>query len=158
MKKAQTELMGLMVIFILFIFIGLIYLKFSGGAAEEPMADTRTAIEGSNMVSALMSYTICDDNDFRDALKACLEGDQDVCGAPSCNVVKTTAEGVVKAVMGNDTYQFVINGDGEELVKVPEADITCKNMVVNTFNNTLVKNTYIRLKTCKKGSEITVSS
>ncbi len=152
MRKAQTELMGLMVIFILFIFIGLIYLKFSGTPKEEPAADTRMAVEGSNLVGALMSYTICDGNSFRDALKECLGGGRDICGTPSCEAVKTTAEGAVKAVMGNDTYQFTINGDGEDLVKIPEKDITCKNAIVNTFNNTLVRNTYIRLKTCKKGS------
>lgn len=152
MKKAQTELMGLMVIFILFIFIGLIYLKYSGGAADEPAIDTRMAVEGSNLVGALMSYTICDGNSFRDALKECMEGGRDICGAPSCEAVKSTAEGAVKAVMGNDTYQFTINGDGEDLVKIPETDVKCTNAIVNTFNNTLVRNTYIRLKTCKKGA------
>ncbi len=155
MKRGQTEIMGLMVIFILFIFIGLIYLKFSGGPTEEPMATSRTNLEGANMVSAMMSYTICEDKSFMDALKMCKDEDNaQLCGAPSCDTVKATAEGIVKAVMGNSTYQFTIISNGQDIVKVPEKDVKCTQMTVNTFNNTLVKDVAIRLKTCQKGTEI----
>lgn len=154
MKKAQTEIMGLVVIFMLFIFIGLIYLKFSGTPKEEPMATSRMNLEGANMVTALMRHTVCEDNSFRDALELCTEGNQPVCGMPSCDAVKTTAETAVKAIMGNNTYQFTILAAGEELAKTPENAPKCERTTVNTYNNTLVKDVAVKMLICQKGTEI----
>lgn len=153
MRKGQTEIMGLMVIFILFIFLGLIYLKFSGGTKEEPMATSRLNLEGANMISAMMSYTICDENSFRDVLKTCVEGNQQVCGASSCEVIKSTAEAIVKAVMGNQTYQFNLVASGQDLAKIPEKAPKCTRTTVNTFNNTLVRDVYVKILLCQKGTE-----
>ena len=152
MKRAQTEIMGLLVIFILFIFIGLIYFRFSGTPEEEPMSTSRSYIEGSNMVSAMMSYSICPDSSFHDALKTCIENEGQVCGMDSCEAVKKTAEGIVKAVMGNETYKFTLIAADKELVRLPAADIKCVNPVVNTFNNTLVRGSYMRITLCRKGA------
>src|SRR3989338_9113801 len=103
------------------------------------------------MVSAMMSYSICPDNSFHDALKTCIENEGQICGANSCEAVKSTAEGIVKAVMGNETYKFTLIAADKELVKLPEKEIKCVNPVVNTFNNTLVKDSYMRITLCKKG-------
>lgn len=155
MRRAQIEIIGLMVIFILFVFIGLLYLKFSGGPKEEPMAVSRMNLEGANMVSSLMSYTICEENSFRDALRTCIDGDQPMCGTTSCKAVETTAEAAVKAIMGNQTYQFLIIAAGNELVKLPENAPKCKKTTVNIYNNTLVRDTYVKTLICQKGTEIT---
>ena len=153
MRRGQTEIMGLVVIFILFLFIGLIYFRFSGTAEAEPMSTSRSYVEGSNMVNSMMAYSICKDNSFRDALKGCIEGESSICGENSCDAVKTTAEGIVKAVMANESYQFTLVAAGNEIVKVPKTDVKCGTSTVNTFNNTIIKDAYIRIKICKKGTE-----
>lgn len=53
-SKAQTEIVGLLIIVILLIFLSLIYLKFTAITPPDTLPTTRTHLETHNTLSALM--------------------------------------------------------------------------------------------------------
>ena len=57
MKKAQTEIIGLMVLVILFIFVGLIYIMFSGESEESITRDVKQTAKVKNLLKAYTQIT-----------------------------------------------------------------------------------------------------
>ena len=59
-KRAQTEVIGLLVIVILLVFFGLIYLGFASMKDSNGLESLRTNIEGENALNALMKVKMGD--------------------------------------------------------------------------------------------------
>lgn len=114
MKKGQTEIIGFMVIVLLLFFALLFYFRFSSDSSSSSLLiETEENLEVSNLLSVMKQYTVCKDHSLGDAIKACAEGGDIVCGENACTLVRREVAQVVELNGWKENeYMFFI---GEEL-------------------------------------------
>jgi len=83
-KKAQMEIMGMMIIVIILVIAALFYVKFVVLQPKKEGASTLVQEQAYNLMNAVLNVKVCDGNvSVRDAIKACKEG-EDLCGDNAC--------------------------------------------------------------------------
>ncbi len=122
-KKAQTEIMGLLTIVVLFIFIGLIYVMLTG--KEEPGSLARDVVQYEqveNFLDAFVQLTPCYVEtpypQMETIIKDCYasEGMDTVCGKPCKDFINEEFENVMTAYNPKQAYEFKILKGKEEFI------------------------------------------
>lgn len=113
--KGQMEILGLVVIVILFVFGGLIYLYFAvQDNQSQPLAETRQSSEVNQLLNTMMTITPCNitsDSFSEIIVNSCylFNGNHDYCGNPSCkDYIKGVVRDVMKAYNPSWEYSFTI--------------------------------------------------
>ncbi|MFH1331805.1 MAG: hypothetical protein ABIH63_00790 [archaeon] len=140
MRRGQMEILGLVVIVVLFIFGGLIYIFFMSRPADTSMPETRQSAEVSNLLNTMMKVTPCTDkpsDTLEDIIQNCylFSGNSDYCGNPSCkSYVNEVVGNVTKAYNRNWLYYFEINQSNKVFISQGSCNLPDK-----MFANTIVK-------------------
>jgi hypothetical protein len=113
MRRGQMEIMGLVVIVVLFVFGGLIYLTFASKPPDNSMAETRESGDVANLLNSLMKLTPCDSttDSLDEIIKNCYisSGASDYCENPSCkDYIGSTVLNATKAYRQGTNYTFII--------------------------------------------------
>ncbi|MBI2130131.1 hypothetical protein HYX19_04700 [Candidatus Woesearchaeota archaeon] len=145
MKKAQTEILGLLVIVILFIILGVVYLRFSGSPTSE-QPTIRQNIEVVNLVNAIRKFTpdttTRPPTSIRDQIRNC---NDESCRQNTNQEIRRILDA---AVDKKTTYSFVIKKDNQEWPKV-ESSGGCIGNLQYVYNSPDPKYT-ITLKLCRR--------
>jgi len=112
-KKAQTEIFGLLIVFILLLIGATFVVKFI--TSEEPTSYKKEFINtelGSNMINTFLGTTNdCDDNSTADLLRYCAQDEIIGCsGQDSCDYVASIAKSIFTDTLErwNVKYEFKI--------------------------------------------------
>jgi len=130
MKKAQTEIIGLMVIVILFIFGGMIYIMFAGkGETGSLTRDVTQVGKVQNMQDTFMQITPCyaekPVEQMSDLIKKCYTGTETICGIECKEYITDTLNSLIKAYNPKQDYIFSVKGpNDEEFINTGECEPT----------------------------------
>lgn len=124
MKKAQTEIIGLMVIVILFIFVGLIYVMFAGRGEQAPLTrEVTQAAKVQNMLDAFVQVTPCFTEmpykQMSEIISECCvdrECDKIICGEDCQELITTTLDEMMGAYVQYQEYEFRIQDSDKEFL------------------------------------------
>lgn len=146
MKKAQAEIIGLLVIVILFVFAGLIYLMFAG-KTEEPMTRDITQLgKAQQMLDAFMQITPCymttPYEQMDKIIKDCYTSEGDICGQDCKELIKNTLKDLMEAYNQKQKYEFKIMEDGETFLSegnclTADKKVTTERLAAGTQTLTL---------------------
>ena len=110
--RGQMEIMGLVVIVILFIFGGLIYLFFISGPEDTTLPEVRESAEVSNLLNAIMKMTPCQTTSasFYDIVHDCFlaNGNMDICELGCKDYINKTFANVTRAYSSSGQFQYTI--------------------------------------------------
>ncbi|MBI2667155.1 hypothetical protein HYX17_00105 [Candidatus Woesearchaeota archaeon] len=113
MKKAQADIIGLVVIVILFIIIAVVFLRLS----TLPKSDSvvKENIKVSNLLNAMLKLTPCNNikplESLADIIDRC--NNQPYCGSSNCrDYIKTQIENIAMKSFDRETYKFTITKNG----------------------------------------------
>lgn len=111
--KAQMEVIGLVVIVVLFIFGGLIYLFFVSRPPDTSLAEVRQSSEVSNLLNSLMKLTPCEDtsDSLSNIIQTCylFNGNRDYCQNPDCkDYIENVVINSLKAYNPSLQYTFEV--------------------------------------------------
>ena len=128
MKKGQTEIIGLMVIVILFIFGGMIYIMFAGKTDEGSITrDITQSTKVQNMLDAFIQITPCHTkipfDQMDKIIKNCYisEGKDLICGIECKKLIEDTLETMIKEYNSKQKYYFkILDKKSEEFIKINE--------------------------------------
>lgn len=153
--RAQMEVLGLVVIIVLFVFGGLIYLMISSKPPDTSLAETRQSSEISNLLTSMLKVTPCEslpDDSLADIINSCylFGGSSDYCGNPSCkDYIKDSVRSMVRAYDSGLQYSFDVKAGTSSFI----SDGSCtlpKRMAADTvmpFGTTSLK---VSLVACVK--------
>lgn len=118
MKKAQTEMIGIVMIIILLAVIGLVFLYFAL-KPDEGFEDLRSNIQVNNLIIAMMKTNL---NECEHSIKEtiveyynnCPNGK--ICGDKECGYLKDEVENILK--MNFEKYEFRVVADNQDLIKI----------------------------------------
>lgn len=114
MRKAQIEILGLMIIVILLIFGLILYFKFAAksSSSDDLLQTAEKNLEVSNLLSAVRLSTVCDKTSFDDVVKACNDGTF-ACEKEGCTLLRTELSSRMDAYgINSSRYMFFV---GEEM-------------------------------------------
>ncbi len=122
-KRAQGEIIGLLVIIILVIVLLAIFLRLAPVKKSESASIANRQAKAFTL--ALLDMSVCKGVSLQDAVKACQEF-VNVCGQDSCALVEDTVDEVVNAIYGQKLNTVYIS------LKDRSGKI---NLVKSNFNN-----------------------
>lgn len=135
-KRGQgTEMIGLLVIIILLIVLVVLYLNFATKPKTDITTSTRASVTSSNLLNAMMLYSVCSGKDFQDAIKDCANGDAQLCGKQSCDIVKREGLAIISNTLkgelkGENMFLAIEDGSVQppkQILRVPEEkDLKCQ--------------------------------
>lgn len=110
MRKGQTEIIGLLVIVVLFVIIFFLFLAFSGKNGDE--MELRQSLESSNFLTAMMFYTPNLDSgscgkQIRDIIEECREN-KIICEEDCKEFLDDEIRNILNAGM-DKPYRFTLN-------------------------------------------------
>lgn len=115
MRKAQTEIMGLLTIVVLFIFIGLIYIMLAGKADKGSLTTDVVQYEKvQNLLSSFIQITPCyvktPYDQMETIIKDCYasDGSATICGKPCKDLITEEMDSMMKAYNPKQAYEFKI--------------------------------------------------
>ena len=111
MKKSQADIIGLVVIVILFIIILVVFVRLSTIPKSESVI--KENIEVSNLLSATMKLTPCKSikplESLADVIERCNSANQPYCDSSNCkDYIKIRVEGIMNNALDKETYRFSI--------------------------------------------------
>jgi hypothetical protein len=122
-KKAQTEIMGLLTIVVLFIFIGLIYIMLAGKADKGSLTQDIVQYEKvQNLLSSFIQITPCYTkvpyDQMSTIIKDCYasDGSATICGKPCKDFITAEMDSMMKAYNPKQAYEFKILKGKEEFI------------------------------------------
>src|SRR3989344_8634101 len=127
-KKAQMEIMGMMIIVIILVIAALFYVKFVVLQPKKEGASTLVQEQAYNLMNAVLNVKVCDGNvSVRDAIKACKEG-EDLCGDNACIYIGDEIKTIVSMSMPKDyaDYQFIAGKPVSSGCEQPFLDVKSK--------------------------------
>jgi len=155
-KKGQgTEMIGLLVIIILLIVLVVMYMKFASKPKSTITETSRASVTSSNLLNAMMLYSVCHGKDFQDAIKECGNGGGQICGKPSCEIVQREGKGILsttlKGEMEGQSMIFTIDDVSTEpprqILRIPdEKELKCTKKVCTNQQISLTK---IKVNLCR---------
>lgn len=114
-RKAQTEIMGLLTIVVLFIFIGLIYVILAGKADKGSLTQDVVQYEKvQNLLSSFIQITPCYSQMPYDQMSTIIKdcytsaGTNTVCGKPCKDFIIGEMDNMMKAYDPKQEYEFKI--------------------------------------------------
>lgn len=100
MKKAQTEMIGLVIIVVLLLIAGLFYIRFAFSA--KPQQDTSLELQKAFFIAnALSKVEICNGNGLQEIIAYCDLGEE-VCGKNACSLIKQEIPKIIKLAFAGD--------------------------------------------------------
>ncbi len=130
-NKAQSEILGLLVIVVLFIFIGLFYLMFGFGGQDGSIQLIKDDLETSNLHKALLkTNTPCDNQNIKDLIKECYKSPAIMlCNKKICDY---TAEEIEKAIIltlntDKKNFRFTASIENNTFIEIGEDLLIGKN-------------------------------
>ena len=128
-KKAQMEIMGMMIIVIILVIAALFYVKFVVLQPKKEGASTLVQEQAYNLMNAVLNVKVCDNNvSVRDAIKACKEGGY-LCGEDSaCIYIGEEIKTIVSMSMPKDyaDYEFIAGKPVSSGCEQPFLDVKSK--------------------------------
>ncbi len=121
MKKAQTEMIGIVMIIILLAVIGLVFLYFAL-KPDEGFEELRSNIQVNNLLIAMMKTNLNEcDNSIKDTIveynRNCVNNPNGkICGDKDCNYLKTEVKEIIKKSF--EKYEFKVIVDNQEKIKI----------------------------------------
>jgi len=113
-RKAQSEMIGLLVIVILIIFIGLVFLRLSLNK-QSSLPELRTNIQANNMLSSILKYSVSDGS-IRDLVVRCVVNNE-------CDMVQKEVKTILDSVIDQRTkYEFLVVSEDKEALKIGGCD------------------------------------
>jgi len=113
MKKAQADMIGLVVIVILFIIIAIVFLRLS--TLEDSESIIKENIEVSNLLNAIMKLTPCNNIKPLDSLADVIDNcnNQPYCGESNCkDYIKKQVDNAASSSFDKESYSFTIIRNG----------------------------------------------
>ncbi len=109
MKRAQADIIGLVVIVILFIIIAIVFLRLSTLPKTE--STIKENIQVSNLLNAILKLTPCKNitplESLADIIEQC--NNQPYCGISNCrDYIKTQVQSTLDNSLDRETYKFTI--------------------------------------------------
>jgi len=100
-KKAQTEMIGLVILVVLLTIAALFYVKF-GILNQQPALDTSISLERAVFIAAAISKVeICLNTSLQEAISYC-DLKQDVCGKNACDVIKKEVPSIIDVAFAGE--------------------------------------------------------
>jgi hypothetical protein len=113
MKKAQADIIGLLVIVILFIIIAFIFIALSGkeSTTEEFTQNARS----SNILSSLLQYTPynCEFN-MKEIIRDCTQINKEICNIKCQDLIEQESQRILGMTIKDENYQFTIEHNIEK--------------------------------------------
>lgn len=111
MRKGQSEVMGLLVIVILFIVIGMIYLRFRLADTGSNYGDVRNSIEANNLLKAVMKLKI-EGTDVNEMIWNCHEE------ADKCRILERELDNAFKSSLSERLdFGYVLKANEGEILR-----------------------------------------
>ncbi|MDP3917031.1 MAG: hypothetical protein Q8Q42_01970 [Nanoarchaeota archaeon] len=139
--RAQSEVIGLLVIVVILIFMGLFYLGFSNISDTGSYVDERTSIEAENVLKASMKVNIGDtDKTLEDLIIEC--------GSSACSNLDMAVEDLYSLILRpGENYSLSVELEGNVIYSKGICDL---GMVSNYFFLRGVSTYKVSLKLCSK--------
>lgn len=121
-RKAQIEMIGLLVIVILFIFIGIFAIRFALRPESTIVAEMRTNIMVNNMLNAIIKTNTQFNKDISELIVDCYNTD-----ANACTFVKQEIPKIIELSLGKQqNYEFSVFANKEEFEELSIKKGSCK--------------------------------
>ena len=148
MKKAQMEIVGLVVIVIIILLALVFFIKFSLSAPSSSQASAVESIEANNLLNALLKTTICEDISVEEGMKECKQK-SNICNQEACKFTKEKIQEIMQASLDEKTtYSLKIQADESSLIEIENCKI---GIAASPFSIPSRGVTYsISLKLCPK--------
>ncbi|MBI4448389.1 hypothetical protein HY643_05400 [Candidatus Woesearchaeota archaeon] len=109
MRRAQVEMIGLLIIVFLLIVVGFFFLQLSK-PKESNVEAGKESVRVNSLLNAMKKFTVCEGYSLNDVLANCENGDAAVCGASSsCGLAKDTVKNISDALLVTYNYKFVVD-------------------------------------------------
>lgn len=105
MKKAQIEMVGLVVLVILIVISLVFLLRFISSDKQDLGSDIKLMTQANNLQSSLLITSICENNDLENAFINCCSNTP-VCGVDSCKFLKDEVPGMIEGVLPKQKYKL----------------------------------------------------
>ena len=126
-KKAQSEVVGLLVIVILLIFVGVIFLRFYLIKPDTSYASSRASLEAGNVLNALMQVHI-------QGIPFAEYTDQCYSDATACQGLRLELNALLKEILKpGQKYGFTVVSGGSDVMHVASQN-PCTTGIVNTYS------------------------
>ncbi len=123
MKRGQMEAVGLLVIVLLLIVIGLIVLRFSLRPASTTLADTRSSLESTRLLQALVLTTI-QGLSFQEHAAACSTS------ATACSSLRQELESIFSVLLKKgQQYSFYLVYEDQNILSIDQ----CPTGVLSSY-------------------------
>ncbi|QQG38464.1 MAG: hypothetical protein HYS32_02545 [Candidatus Woesearchaeota archaeon] len=118
MKKAQMEIVGLVVIVLIILLAAIFFVRFALLSHSSSKTSSIESIEANNLLNALLRTTICEDLSVEDAIKECKQR-SNICNEEACKHTKTKIEEIMEASLDEKTtYSIDIDADEVPLINI----------------------------------------
>lgn len=108
-RKAQADIIGLMVIVVLLIVILGIYLSLASKPKSSATIDTLTSVQLNTFMESIRDYSVCPNQALEKAAKPCLNGNTDFCGGKACDIMEREMTNIIKAAFPTEIKTKVIS-------------------------------------------------
>jgi hypothetical protein len=126
-KKAQAEVVGLLVIVILLLFVGVIFLRFYLIKPDTSYASSRSSLEAGNVLNALIQVHI-KGIPFADSVDDCYSD------PVACQSLEGELSALFTAILKpGQQYTFSVSSEGVDVVAV-ESQNGCATGIVSTYS------------------------
>jgi hypothetical protein len=141
MKKAQTEIIGLMVIVILFIIIGTVFIAFTFRRSPENI-EIRQSTKVTNLMNAIMKYTPCETDPKKESIEGIIRicDDNDYCSMPCKTYLEKEIKSILeKSLDGTQKFRFIVNKNKAVFLEIQgdkpcEGDLISDSFISYAFN------------------------
>lgn len=120
-KKAQIEMMGLLIIVILIVVGVFFYVSFVLNKPSEIPKTNVESIQARNLMNAVMNIQICENVTMKEAVVLC-DRNELLCNEDSCRYIEENINNIVGDLIKKQ-YAFVVERNGEKMdITVGECD------------------------------------
>ncbi|MDP1694233.1 MAG: hypothetical protein Q8L34_01715 [Candidatus Woesearchaeota archaeon] len=139
MKRGQMEMVGLLVIVILLLVLGVLFLKFSVTPKSTTLADSRSSLESTRLLQALVLTTI-QGKSFQEYAVACSED------SAACTVLRQEIENIFTILLKKgQKYSFYLLYNDQNILRLEQ----CTLGVVSSYPFTAIGGFYeVQLRLC----------
>lgn len=112
-RKAQTEIMGLVILVVLLVIGMLFYVKFAL-MTEKPSGDNSLELQRAVFIAgALAKVSICENISLQEAIGYCDNG-ENICGEKACDIIQKQVPIIVKSALGGEYEVAKPNVEGKK--------------------------------------------
>ncbi|MBI2670943.1 hypothetical protein HYX18_03135 [Candidatus Woesearchaeota archaeon] len=142
MKRAQTEIIGLMIVVIMLVAIALVALRFVLISNSSINVDSLLSAKANNMANSIKNANLCDGN-FEQAIVACCNK-ENFCDRESCRLISEEISSIINS-SEESVYVEAIDAYGNKCFSVGNCISGIASSSYNFENEVL-----FRAKICRK--------